>query len=191
MSFTTCSELRKLDPGAPSSSVHHRLAGLSPSCRDTGTENERDRLFRGTAAASGGRTGSGVWTEGAKLEAREEVPTSGDPAVRGRFTREGTAEASILRLLLEATEDAGVASRATTFTAPDPCATGEAGVGVATFLVMIRVVTVVPLPTGFETLDFEKKLKLAPGADMAVTMLSEEKVVKVFNNTRRPWYAGE
>lgn len=42
-----------------------------------------------------------------------------------------------------------------------------AGPGVATFLVTIRVVTVVPLPTGFEDFDFEKKLKSAPGADMA------------------------
>lgn len=86
--------------------------------------------------------------------------------MRGFLTLEGIADASSLRLLLEATEDAGVASLATTLTAPDPCA--AAGEDVTTFLVTIRVVTVVPLPTGFADLDFEKKLKSAPGADMAV-----------------------
>lgn len=125
--------------------------------------------MREVDATGGGRAGSGVRPDGAKLEARDEVPTSGEPDVRGFFIREGTAEASNLRLLPEETEDAGVPSRATTFTAPDPCA--GAGLDVVTFFVTIRVVTVVPLPTGFVLFDFEKKLKSAPGADMASTML--------------------
>lgn len=168
MSFTTRSELKKSGPGVPSPSVHHRLAGFTPACNDVGTENERDLARRDVDATGGGRRGSGVWTDDARLDARDDVPTSGEPDVRGFFTLGGTAEASSLRLLLEDATEAGVASRATTLTAPEACAGGAPAVaGVATFFVTIRVVTVVPLPTGFEDLDFEKKLKPAPGADMA------------------------
>jgi hypothetical protein len=63
---------------------------------------------------------SGVEAVGARLDARDEGPTLGDADVRDFFTLEGTAEASDLRFLPSPAKDEGVASRATTLTAPEP-----------------------------------------------------------------------
>ena len=57
--------------------------------------------------------------DGAKLDARDEGPTLGDTDDRAFLTLAGTAEASALRLTPEVVEEEGVASRATTVTAPE------------------------------------------------------------------------
>lgn len=144
-------------------------------------DGERDRERLG--CEEGPAMGSGVAAEGAKLEAREsEGPTPGDADVRGLFILEGTAEASSFSFRLteadrEPAAEEGVASRATTLTAPDddPCAGAETEVGVATLFVTILVVTDVPPPAGFvDDFDFEKKLKSAPGADISTGGDAEE-----------------
>lgn len=156
-SFTTRSALRNSGPGVPSSSVHQHLDVLASFIADGCAEGDLDLLFRRRGAADDSLTSG----DGAKLDARDDGPTLGDTDERAFLTLAGTAEASAFRLFPDVEEE-GVASRATTVTAP-PCAGLEtAGVRFAT----TRVVTVVPLPAGFVVFDFEKKLKSAPGADI-------------------------
>ena len=120
-SLTTRSALKNPGPGVPSCSVHQRLDGFSLPCRDKCDEGDRERLFcRLGMAGHDCLTGSGGGRlDGAKLDARDEGPTLGDTDDRAFLTLAGTAEASALRLTPEVVEEEGVASRATTVTAPE------------------------------------------------------------------------
>lgn len=86
----------------------------------TATDGERDRLLGRRDGADVPLASSGARVGGAALEARDESPTLGDAEILCFFTFGGMADASSLRLLLDEIVDEGVASRATTLTAPDP-----------------------------------------------------------------------
>ena len=110
MSRTTCSQLRKVEPGRPSSSVQYFLAtGRTLS----GVERldavvSGERLRDGLVAIEETGGGTELRAEGIELEARDGVSRPGEGDLRSFFTSRGTAYASALRFNPDTTEGAGV-----------------------------------------------------------------------------------
>lgn len=117
---TTSSQLTKPGPMRPSSSAHQSLGAGSTS---SGVERSEavvrgERLREEPAAIEAVVGGSELRAEGTELEARDGVSRPGEGEIRNFFTSRCTAKDSILRLDPDDTEDAGVSSRATTFSLP-------------------------------------------------------------------------
>lgn len=77
-----------------------------------------ERLREGVGAIEDAVGGSELRIEGTELEARDGVSRPGEGEERNLLTARGMAAASSLRFDPDETEDAGVSSRATTFSLP-------------------------------------------------------------------------